>query len=82
MKETNYNSISSNDSKQIDFLLQECLNITEDILNKEYGDNEFQCIVDSLSEKLSEIRCYVNPLYKQICDDVREAMIINKDETP
>lgn len=73
MTEIHYSIINSNDSKQIDHLLQDCLNITEDITNK-YYDEELINIIEKLSDKLSEIRCIVNPLYKQICDDINKSI--------
>ena len=73
MAETNYNNLTSNDSKQIDSLLHECLNITEDLLNKDI-DDELLSIIEELADKISEIRCFVNPVYKHICDDVEKAI--------
>ena len=73
MTEIHYSNINSNDSKQIDCLLQDCLNITVDITNK-YYDEELINIIEKLADKLSEIRCFVNPVYKQICDNIDKAM--------
>lgn len=73
MTETYYGSINSNDSKQIDRLLQDCLNITEDITNKYYNE-ELINIIEKLADKLSEIRCIVNPVYKQICDNINKSI--------
>lgn len=78
MTEIYYSSINSNDSKQIDRLLQDCLNITVDITNK-YYDEELINIIEKLADKLSEIRCFVNPVYKQICDDIDKAMSEEKE---
>lgn len=65
--------LNENDQKQIDYLLQECLNITENMLNKNYNE-EFINVIEELADKISKIRCFVNPVYKQICDDVEKAM--------
>lgn len=73
MTEIHYSSINSNDSKRIDHLLHDCLNITEDITNK-YYDEELNNIIEKLADKLSEIRCFVNPVYKQICDDINKSI--------
>lgn len=73
MTEIHYSSINSNNSKQIDRLLHDCLNITEDITNK-YYDEELINIIEKLADKLSEIRCIVNPVYKQICDDINKSI--------
>ena len=81
MTEVHYSSINSNDSKQVDRLLHECLSITGDILNKEY-DEELINIIEKLADKLSEIRCFVNPVYKKICDDINKVCDdINKSIT-
>lgn len=73
MTEIHYSSINSNNSKQIDRLLHDCLNITEDITNK-YYDEELINIIEKLADKLSEIRCIVNPVYKQICDNINKSI--------
>lgn len=73
MAETNYNNLTSNDSKQIDRLLHECLNITDSLLNKDV-DDELINVIEELADKLSEIRCFINPVYKQICSDVEKAI--------
>lgn len=80
MTETYYSCISSNDSKQIDRLLHECLNITGDILNKEY-DEEIIDVIEELADKISKIRCFVNPVYKQICDDVEKVISESEEDT-
>ena len=73
MTEIYYNSINFNDSKQIDHLLHDCLNITEDITNK-YYDEDLIDVIEKLADKLSDIRCIVNPVYKQICDDINKSI--------
>jgi hypothetical protein len=69
-----------NDQKQIDRLLHECLIITGDILNKEY-DEELIDVIEKLADKISKIRCFVNPVYKQICDDVEKAISESEEDT-